>query len=145
EECVANLVTRGHPVAHYSYTKNLIATVSVLGAMGHCVIVGRGANFILPAESTLRVRLVGDVEDRVKAIMARHGLSEKDAREFINKTDPRRSEWVQTTFGKDPTHPRFYDLVLNTSRLSVTECADLILDALRRLEAKVASEKSVPG
>src|SRR5262249_39142735 len=69
EECLANLVTQYHPVTPYSYTKNLIGTVRGLGALGNCVIVGRGANFILPPATTLRVRLVSDLEDRVKAIM----------------------------------------------------------------------------
>jgi cytidylate kinase len=145
EECLTNLMTRYQPVTPYSYTKNLIGTVRGLGALGHCVIVGRGANFILPRETTLRVRLVGDLEDRVQAIMARQGLSEKAAREFIKRTEPQRAEWVRTTFGQDPTHPRSYDLVLNTSRLSVTECADIILDTLRHLEAKAALAKPAPG
>jgi cytidylate kinase len=145
QECLTNLVTGYQPATCYSYTKNLVATVCVLGAMGHCIIVGRGAHLILPAESTLRVRLVGDLEDRVKTIRARHGLSEKEAREFIHKTDPQRAEWVRTTFGKDPADARHYDLVLNTSSLSVAECAEIILETLRRMEVKAAATAPAPA
>src|SRR5206468_1345392 len=98
----------------------------------------RGASFILPAASTLRVRLVGTLEERVKAIMEQHGLSEKEAQAFIHRADPQRAEWVRNTFGKDPADAHHYDLVLNTSRLSVAGCTEVILDSLRCMEDKAA-------
>ena len=44
-----------------------------------------------------------------------------------------RCETVQHWFHKDPTDSHYYDLVLNMSRLSVGEAADLIVQALRQI------------
>ncbi len=55
------------PPSESAYAHHLIKTVLALGTHGECVIVGRGAAFILPAETTLRVRLVGKLRERVAA------------------------------------------------------------------------------
>lgn len=40
---------------------------------------------------------------------------------------------------EDPADPRNYDLLLNTSRFTIGECAELIIEALRRLQARALS------
>src|SRR5207248_10218227 len=47
------------------YVRHLIETMLSLAAPGRCVIVARGAQFVLPPATTLRVRLVAPVEDRM--------------------------------------------------------------------------------
>jgi hypothetical protein len=37
---------------------------------------------------------------------------------------------------KNPRDPAHIDLMLNTSRWTVAECVEMILDALRRLESR---------
>src|SRR4029079_5991322 len=55
-------------VSEAAYVHRLIKTILALGAHGECIIVGRGSPFILPAASTLRVRLIGPLADRVGAM-----------------------------------------------------------------------------
>src|SRR5262249_49766065 len=50
-------------VTESAYVHHLIKVVLALGVHGECVIVGRGAPFILPAETTLRIRLIGPVKE----------------------------------------------------------------------------------
>jgi hypothetical protein len=45
-------------------------------------------------------------------------------------------DFVQGHFFKDPTDPANYDLLLNTPRLSIAQSAELIVQTLRRLEAR---------
>lgn len=61
EASLASLVTGGVSpwASEAAYVHELIETVHALGVHGECVIVGRAAAFILPAATTLRVRLVG--------------------------------------------------------------------------------------
>src|SRR5262249_32463135 len=54
-----------------AYVRRLVETVLALGAHGACVIVGRGAPFILSPDTTLRVRLTAPRADRVAAIRER--------------------------------------------------------------------------
>jgi hypothetical protein len=46
-----------------------------------------------------------------------------------------RMRFVKDYFRKDSADPRQYDLVVNSSRFSVGECADLIVESLRRFQA----------
>jgi cytidylate kinase len=142
EEVLANLV-RDFPVSPTAYMKSLVGTVRGLGAKGRCVIVGRGAGFILPPETTLRVRLIGEFEDRVRFIGRSAGISDREAARRVEQTDAERARFVRGNFGKDPADPRHYDLVLNTSRLSVEECADTVVHTLRLMMARPGAAAAV--
>jgi cytidylate kinase len=122
-------------VSGSAYVRHLVQTLLSLAAHGECVIVGRGAAQILPVETTLRVRLVAPVEWRIVAIGQKLGISREEAARQIERTDRERIRFVKDHFHKDATDPREYDLVLNSSRFSVSQCADLIVEALHRLQA----------
>jgi cytidylate kinase len=125
-------------IGETGYVHHLTQTILSLGAHGACVIVGRGAGLLLPPATTLRVRLMAPVEARVAAVMHQRGLSKHDAERWLEKTDHERTAFIKDHFQKDPTDPHRYDLVLNTSRWSVMECADVILSALGRLGSRTA-------
>ena len=79
-----------------------------------------------------------------EAIRQRFGLAEEEAVRWVEKTDAERVRFVKDHFQKDPTDARHYDLVLNSSRFTVAECADLILEALRRLQAQAPARRAEP-
>jgi cytidylate kinase len=124
----------GTPLASANaYVRHLIETLFFLGAHGECVIVGRGAAQLLPAETTLRVRLIGNLEDRITTIQHRFGLSRAEAARRVEELDRERRQFVKDHFRRDPTELHQYDLILNVFRCPLEECAGLIADAARRL------------
>jgi cytidylate kinase len=123
-------------VTSNSYVHQLVQTILSLGAHGHCIIVGRGAAHILPPDTTLRVRLYGQLKDRIAATAQRLGLSEEQAARWVEETDRERLHFIKEHFQKDPTDPQGYDLLLSSSRWTVPECADLIVQAVRCREAR---------
>lgn len=125
-------------VSESAYVRHLIETILSLGAHGECVIVGRGAVQILPAEATLRVRLVAPLEDRITGLAQRLGIARAEAVRQVEATDRERIRFIKDHFLKDPTDPHQYDLVLNCSRWSVAEAADLIIEALYRQQRHVS-------
>ena len=125
----------GPPVSEAGYVRHLVETVTSLGSHGACIIVGRGAAHILPPAHTLRVRLVAALEDRITYLSRLLNRSREETARYIETSDRERALFLREHFRKDGTDPRNYDLVLNTSRFSIGECADLILESLRRLEA----------
>jgi cytidylate kinase len=133
EEALSGLLSE-YAVSSGAYLKYLIGTVRGLAAGGRCVIVGRGANFILPAATTLRVRLVASPEDRARVVALRFNLPPREAAAWAERTERERAEFVRRSFGKDPADPHHYDLVLNTSRVSAADAADAVVGMLRRLE-----------
>jgi cytidylate kinase len=87
------------------YMRHLVETILSLGAHGQCVIVGRGAVQILPGETTLRVRLVGLLEDRSAAAARRQDLPWQEAAAWVKETDRQRVRFVKEHFQNDPTDP----------------------------------------
>jgi cytidylate kinase len=128
-----------NPVSEGTYLHHLMRLLVALATRGECIIVGRGAAQFLPAQGTLRVRLVAPLDDRVRVIQDRDGISREEAARRVKAADEDRSRFVREHFGKDPTAAAEYDLVLNTSRFSPEECAELIEQALRRCQARTGA------
>jgi cytidylate kinase len=143
EDCLTGLLAQNR-VPTGTFLKHLIGVVQGLGLIGHCVLVGRGANFVLPPATTLRVRLVAALTDRIKVMAALHRLNDKEAARKVAKTDFDRREFVRANLHVDPADPDHYDVILNTSRLSPPECARAVIEVLRMFEAR-AAEQELPG
>ncbi len=114
------------------YFRQLVSVVRSLGEQGRCLIVGHGAEFLLPPHSTLRVHLVGEREDRLAALGRLRHLDRWTAARELDQIDAERSRFLREHFHVDPSHPHNYDLVLNTSQWPASDCADFILRALHR-------------
>jgi cytidylate kinase len=125
-------------ISEVGYARRMTEVITRLGSIGACVIVGRGAPQILPAASTLRVRLVAPLAYRVKSIQERNGLPPAEAEKFVAETDRQRSTYVKDHFHTDAADPAQYDLVLNTSRLGVSACAEVIVAALEQMKGHPA-------
>src|SRR5262245_13192019 len=121
-------------VSSSGYTHHLIKVLGSLAGLGECVVVGRGAAHVLPAESTLRVRLVAPRAFRIAVIQKARGVTAGEAERWMDTTDRGRTRFVKEVLGKDPTDPGLYDLVLNVSRFTVPQAANTIVVALRSLE-----------
>lgn len=125
-------------VSEVTYFRRLVRMLEALGARGEAVIVGRGSSFILPPESTLRVRIVASRDDRVAFIARERELSASNAARFIDTKDHDRLKFIKDHFHKDPADPLHYDLILNRSRFSIDEAAELVIEALQRMQARKA-------
>jgi cytidylate kinase len=121
-------------ISDVTYARFLVETVLSLSRLGHCILVGRGGGHLLPHERTLRVRLVAPREHRIAVMARRLGLSHDEAARHVDTTDRDRTTFVKTHFFRDPNDVHQYDLLLNTARWSAAECAELIVEAVRRME-----------
>jgi cytidylate kinase len=139
-ECLES-ISSNSAVSESAYVRQLVKMLLSLAAHGECVIVGRGAAQVLPPATTLRVRLVGPAKDRIKSVQQKYGVASEEAALRVHKTDRERNRFVQDHFHKDPDDASLYDLVLNTTRFSVTECAQLTVDALRQLKTRVPARQ----
>jgi hypothetical protein len=108
---------------------NLARVVLTLAVQGHAVFIGRGAGCLLPAASTLKVRVLAPLDDRVAYLSAWLRLTREEAAERVRLRDRRRQEFQQANFHSDPNDMNQYDLVLNSSLLGEEVCAELIVQA----------------
>jgi cytidylate kinase len=105
--------------------------VLALAAQGQVVLIGRGAGCLLPPETTLHVRIVAPLRERIAYMGQWLRLTEEEAAERVRLRDERRSEYIVTNFHRDPAEVHQYDLVLNSSLLGEDECVELIVHAAR--------------
>ncbi len=140
----APVVSRSSPpVTEIEYVDHLVKVVLTLGIHGECVIVGRGASFILAPETTLRVRLIGPERDRISELARTKGISQAEATREVRTLDRERTNFVRKNFSRDSTDPRQYDLILNAPRLTVTQRAEVIIDTLHRFQEHAAEKATV--
>src|SRR5947208_8368532 len=107
-----------------------------LGAQGRVVLIGRGAGFLLPRETTLHVRLVAPFEDRAAYMSQCLRLTLDEARERVRLRDARRSEYLSAYLHRPQGDVYGYDVVLNTRSLGEDLCAELITQAARAKSAQ---------
>lgn len=94
-----------------------------------CVIIGRCANWALRNDSkALRIFVTSDKDDAIKRIMNRDGLSYENAEKRIEQVNTGRSNHYLQYTNHRWTDPHGYDLVINTSRLGLKQCADVIME-----------------
>jgi hypothetical protein len=116
------------------YIKAMVELLASLGKAGHCIIVGRGAPHILPAETTLRVRVIAPRASRVANVQKSQGLSAAEAERWVDQHERERLRFTDRCFQVNAADPLLYDLVLNSNRLSIKTCTALIVQAARALE-----------
>ncbi len=127
----AEAVLQARGLAGAPDTAALVRLVFALAARGESVLVGRGAGFLLPAESTVHVRVVAPFPERVAYLGQRLRLTEPEAAREARQRDARRASFLGTLTDAAIGDPSGYDLFVNTGRLSVEACAELVAGAVR--------------
>ncbi|GBD37637.1 Cytidylate kinase [bacterium HR36] len=140
EQHLQQLVAQRRLSDHPSIQR-LAHALLAIGCRGRAVILGRGAGYVLPVASTLLVRVVAPMGDRIRYMSEFLRLTEEQARDYVYKTDRQRLEFVLTHFGIDPNEVHQYDLVLNSSLLGVEACAQVIVTAARYKQATLEQEE----
>jgi cytidylate kinase len=134
-------LTDAHHMSRNPTLQAISRLVLMLGAQGNVVLLGRGAGFLLPPATTLHVRLVAPLADRIAYMSQWLRLTEEEATDQVHKRDHRRSDFLTTHFHRKPNDMHVYDMVLNTSLLGEERCADLIVVAAKaKMSAFVGSE-----
>lgn len=98
------------------------------------VILGRAAAVVLRDEpGALHVRLDGPPDRRIGQAMVVLGVDRPTAERELKIADRARETYVERWYGVDPRDPRCYDLVIDSTRINVDNCVELIaLAATRR-------------
>ena len=103
-----------------------------LADQGPCVIVGRNADYILKdREDCLDVFIHADMEFRADRIVRLYGESEKSPETRLNEKDRRRKVNYQHYTGRTWGQAHNYDLCLDSGRLGIDNCIELIIAACK--------------
>ncbi|SPD75389.1 Cmk3 [uncultured Desulfobacterium sp.] len=131
DDWISTLVNERH-LWPDQYLRHLLKVVGAIGRHGGAVIVGRGASFILPPETNLRVRVVAPLETRVNNVVRDFGVSYDEAKRHVLKTESDRRAFVRKYFHEDIGAVVNYDLIINTGKLSISDAVEAIKGALKK-------------
>jgi cytidylate kinase len=115
-----------HYAPQEAYLDHLAKLVESIGKAGESIIVGRGAGFLLPRESTLCVRVIAPLKARAQRLSERMGVSVRTARRAARDLDSRSHKFARTMYRVDASDPHHYDLVVDSHSLGLTVAVDLI-------------------
>ena len=93
-----------------------------------CVIAGRSAFFITNGhQNHLNVFIQASMEYRIKRLMAKRGLTEKEAKKVIREVDEMREEYLKNNAHTSRYDTHNYDLVIKMDGKTEEEAANVIL------------------
>jgi cytidylate kinase len=85
-----------------------------------------GQFFVKDISHLLRIRIIADLEERVRAEAERQNISTDEARLLLKHDDEERQKWALFLYGVDITDPGLYDMTVNVSAMGVEDSAELI-------------------
>ena len=104
-----------------------------LADKGSCVIVGRNADYILKDRpDCLHAYIHADMDFRADRIVRLYGESEKSPQARLQEKDKRRRANYQHYTGRAWGQAQNYDICLDSGRLGVEQCADIIIGMIER-------------
>lgn len=102
--------------------------IKELADKSSCVIVGRCADYILQGyKDCFHVFITGELPDRATRVIKEHGIAADTARSHVRDRDRRRSSYYKHITDQVWGMAENYDLCLNSSKLGIDCCVDLIL------------------
>jgi cytidylate kinase len=113
-----------------AYLDHLAKLIEAIGRAGESILVGRGAGYMLPRETTLSVRIVAPLKVRAQRLAERMGVSFRTARRAARDLDRRRLQFDRTMHRANSSDPHSFDLVLNSESLGLEIAAELIAHAV---------------
>lgn len=111
-----------------TYVKCVTAVLlEYAGEEGNLVYHGNVGHLLLfDLSHVLRVRVVADMDFRIRAAMEKTTLGREGAVSYILRVDRERARWAQLLYGVDWEDPTQYHVLLNVSRLSANSAAETI-------------------
>jgi cytidylate kinase len=90
-----------------------------------------GHFFVSGISHVLKVRILADLEDRVREEMQREGISRDAALAVIKKDDEHRRRWSRDLYGIDTWDASLYDMVIHIRNLTTEDAVELISQTAR--------------
>ncbi len=129
------------PGKRFVYVKCVTAVLLDCAREGNLIYHGRVGHLLLASvPHVLRVRVVADMEYRIKSAMERAGLEREAAVAHIRRVDEARSRWARLLYGVDWEDPRQYAVVLNLEQMSEDSACETIVRMTELGDFKPTSE-----
>ena len=85
-----------------------------------------GHYFLKGIKHVMKIRILSDIENRVRLEMERENISAEEALYVLKKDDHERRQWGIRLFGVDTWDSSLYDLVIHIHKITVENAVDII-------------------
>lgn len=114
--------------------------IRTVADQGPAMFVGRCADYVLSGyKETINIFLQANTDSRIKTVMERDKLSQKDAEARIKFLDKSRAAYYNYYTDRKWSDLGNYDIVLNVSYLTAEEAADLLYTFIRQVVEKTGA------
>ncbi len=129
--------------ARDEYLDYLLTAILGVAAEGNCVLIGRGARFILDELPNLvSFRFVADDKTRLERLKKEFDWNDKQAQARIDESETNRLGFHKSFFNINPHDPSHYHMTINTSLMDVDAASDVIVDVVKKF---ITPEKEEQG
>lgn len=140
QDFITSLVDKNY-VYTGDYVSFLKQQVEIIGKLGRSVIVGRGANFILPPKDRFSVRVMAPLDTRIRNVSFKNSVPLAEAKKRIRTREQRRKTFIRETFHEDIADIMHYDLIINTARMDLDTAVESIIGTLIGSQTNKTFEK----
>ena len=136
----ASVFEKDRAVDDVTYAQVVKETMEEFARAGNALIIGRGGQMVIRDwPNTLHVRLFASLDVRVQRLMAQENISEAEARSRIVKSDEKRRRYIRHMHNNaDWRNLKYYDLAIDTSRISPEIAAQMIIAAAQAIDERQA-------
>lgn len=92
-----------------------------------------GHIFLAEIPNIIKVRILTDLDERVREAMRQGNLSYEKAKKQLDQKDKQREKWTKYLYGKDNRDPRLYDLYLNLHYINIDAAVAIIIGTAQTL------------
>jgi len=132
-----------HYAPQEAYLDHLAKLQEAIGRAGQSVLVGRGANFLLPRDEILSIRVIAPLKARAARLSERMGVSVRTAKRAATELDRRRLQFDRTMHRVDAADPHNYDIVLDSDNLGLTIASEIIIRAIEAGQPESAQSSEI--
>jgi len=104
-----------------------------------------GHFFLQNIPHVFKIRIIADMEERVKEEIKRENISAEKALYILKKDDDERRKWGLQLYGIDTWDSRLYDMILHIKTITVEDAVQIILQTLKApiFETTPSSQKII--
>lgn len=106
--------------------------IKALAEEGNCVIVGRGADYILRnREDCLHVFIRADIASRAERVVKLYGETDKKIEDRLRDKDTKRRVFYRSFTLRDWGVCENYHVSLDSAAVGIDKCVDIIVDIVK--------------
>ncbi|MFO8102083.1 MAG: cytidylate kinase family protein [Dehalococcoidia bacterium] len=114
------------------YLASITSAMTEAVQSDNVVYYGYGGHLLIQGvPHHLRVKILANMEYRIKLTMGREGIGRKAAIQHIHQIDEEREKWCSSVYGFDRNDLSLYDLALNLERIGIPDAGQTIITLAR--------------